>query len=78
MEALLGIADIMERYGCCRHTASKMMHQMRHIERPRLMVTESAVKAWECEKTISPGTKPRRRMERMVILNDVRIPRRKA
>lgn len=76
MEALLGVTDIMERYGCCRHTASKMMHQMRHIETPRLLVTESAVKAWECEKMISP--KPRRRMERMVILNDVRIPRRKA
>lgn len=78
MEALYGVTDIMARYGCCRHTASKMMHQMRHMTEPRLMVSESALRAWEYEKTKSPGDKPRKRKERMVILDDTRIPRRKA
>ena len=74
MEALLGVTDIMERYKCCRHTASKLMHQMHHLTSPRLMVTESAVKAWEYEQM---DERPRKR-ERLVILSDKRIPRRKA
>ena len=78
MEALLGVNDIMARYNCCRHTASKMMHQMMHMTEPRLMVSESALRAWEYEKTKTPGEKPRKKMGRMVILDDVRIPRRKA
>ena len=78
MEALLGVSDIMARYNCCRHTASKMMHQMRHMTEPRLLVSESALRAWEYEKTKSPGEKPRQKAGRMVILNDLRIPRRKA
>lgn len=69
MEALLGVPDIMARYKVCRHTASKLMHQMRHLTTPRLMVTESAVKAWECDQM---------KKERSVIDNDLRIPRRKA
>jgi len=78
MEALYGVSDIMARYGCCRHTASKMMHQMMHMTSPRLMVSESALRAWEYEKTKSSSERPRRRIERMVILDDTRIPRRKA
>lgn len=68
MEALYGVPDIMARYNCCRHTASKLMHQMRHLTTPRLMVTESAVKAWESEQ----------QKERSVTSNDIRIPHRKA
>lgn len=64
MDKLLGVAQIMARYGCCRQTASKRMHEMAHMEQP-LMVTERAVKEWE-------ETKQRR------AANIITIPRRRA
>ena len=66
MEKLLGVPEIMARYGCCRQTASKRMHEMRHMEKP-LMVTETAVKQWE-----------QRKMNVQEVVKLYEIPRRRA
>lgn len=54
MENLLNVADIAARYKCSLPTARARMRQMEHMEKP-LMVTESAVRAWEIGKMVSPG-----------------------
>ena len=80
MENLLNVADIAARYKCSLPTARARMRQMEHMEKP-LMVTESAVRAWEAGKTLSPGkrAKPKKRKndktERVVWIPGVsRIP----
>lgn len=60
MENLLNVADIAARYKCSLPTARARMRQMEHMEKP-LMVTESAVRAWEAGKMVSPGTKARKK-----------------
>lgn len=52
MTRLLGIPDLMERYGCCRQTASAIIHQMKHLEYPRLLAPEWAVEEWERAKVV--------------------------
>ena len=59
MENLLTPADIAARYKCSLPTARARMRQMEHMEKP-LMVTESAVRAWEFEKTLAPGEKAKK------------------
>ena len=56
MEVLLTVQDCMDRLHCCRKTASRIMHEMPHIERPRLMVPESAMHAW-LEAQMAPKAK---------------------
>ena len=77
MEKLLTVADIMDRYHCCRDTASKIIHQMRHITSPRLMVSESAVMAWEYQQSQPTEKKPRRSREPIPVVV-TSIPRRRA
>lgn len=60
MENLLNVADIAARYKCSLPTARARMRQMEHMEKP-LMVTESAVRAWEMSKTLSPDGKARKK-----------------
>lgn len=47
MQKLLTVSDIMERYGCCRQTASKIISQLPHLEFPRLLVPEKVLEKWE-------------------------------
>ena len=63
MENLLNVADIAARYKCSLPTARARMRQMEHMEKP-LMVTESAVRAWEAGKTLSPGETAKARKKR--------------
>lgn len=79
MEKLLFVPDIMARYHCSAPTARKYMRQMIHMEDP-LAVTESALLAWEHERTVHPEdnrTKPKRRVK-LVPVTDYHIPRRRA
>ena len=63
MENLLNVADIAARYKCSLPTARARMRQMEHMEKP-LMVTESAVRAWEAGKMFSPGETAKARKKR--------------
>ena len=63
MENLLNVADIAARYKCSLPTARARMRQMEHMEKP-LMVTESAVRAWEAGKMLSPGETAKARKKR--------------
>lgn len=81
MDKLLTVEDIAERYKCSVQTARKYMRQMYHMEKP-LMVTETAVAAWEREKTVCPAQAEQKRTTRRVRYDDwvpgMRIPRRTA
>lgn len=50
MQKLLTIADVMERYACCRQTASKIIYALPHLEFPRLMVPEKVLEKWELKQ----------------------------
>ena len=79
METLLGVSDIMQRYRCCRQTASKRMRQMKHLENP-LLVPEWAVTQWEQEQ-MEPRRAKKKPVQGRVITdpaNPYRIPRRRA
>lgn len=54
MERLLLTNDIAERYHVGMATARKYIRQMEHLENP-LGVYESAVIAWETQRTVIPG-----------------------
>ena len=80
MDNLLFVPDIMARYHCSAPTARKYMRQMIHMENP-LAVTESALLAWERERTVCPEdnrTKPKRRPAKLIPVTDYHIPRRRA
>ena len=47
MDRLLTVRDVMERYQCSRQTASKIIHQLPHMEQPRLLVREKTLARWE-------------------------------
>ena len=53
MKRLLTVKEMAERYRCSEKTARRYMRQMEHMEKP-LRVTESAVAAWEVERTYEP------------------------
>ena len=55
MDNLLFVPDIMSRYKVSAPTARKIMRQMRHLEKPKLAVTERAVVAYEMEQGQAPG-----------------------
>lgn len=57
MERLLFVPEIMERYQVSAPTARKIMRGMAHIEKPKLGVTECAVRAYEQEMQVRPGEK---------------------
>ena len=79
METLLGVPEIMERYRCCRQTASKRMRQMKHLENP-LLVPEWAVTQWEQEQ-MEPRRAKKKPVQGRVITdpaNPYRIARRRA
>lgn len=57
MEKLLFVPEVMERYQVSAPTARKIMREMSHIEKPKLAVTESAVRAYEQEMQVRPGEK---------------------
>jgi hypothetical protein len=63
VENLLNVADIAARYKCSLPTARARMRQMEHMEKP-LMVTESAVRAWEAGKMLSPGKRAKAQKKR--------------
>lgn len=54
--ALFGFKD--------ERTARKIMREMEHQERPHLMVTERAVKAWMAKNTLPPESEMRRILKR--------------
>lgn len=57
---LYGVPEIMERYRCDRHKAAQIIHQMQHLESPRLLAPEWAVVEWErqqMEQTAKPKGK---------------------
>lgn len=56
VEKLLFPADIAERYQVTIKTARAYMRRMRHQEKP-LSVTESAVIAWDAQRTIDPDAR---------------------
>lgn len=57
MEKLLFVPEIMERYQVSAPTARKIMRGMAHIEKPKLAVTECAVRTYELEMQVRPGEK---------------------
>ena len=77
MDTLLGVPEIMNRYGCCRQTASKRMKQMKHLENP-LLVPEWAVTQWEREQMEPKRKKPTGRLITREEAKGHFIPRRKA
>lgn len=79
MEILLGVPEIMQRYRCCRQTASKRMRQMKHLENP-LLVPEWAVMQWEQEQ-MEPRRAKKKPVQGRVITdpaNPYRIERKRA
>lgn len=63
MERLYSVKDIQERYQCNPATARKYIREMIHMEKP-LMVSESAIAAWEKRKLIAPDWMIRQQMRR--------------
>ena len=63
MDRLLSVRDIMTRYQCSDVTARKYMREMGCRERP-LMVTESAVEAWDLKMTKQPPERQHRKREK--------------
>lgn len=63
MQKLLSVKDIMTRYQCSDVTARKYMREMGCRERP-LMVTESAVEAWDLKMTKQPPERQHRKREK--------------
>jgi hypothetical protein len=61
MERLLTVKDVMERYQCCRQTASRIIRQVPHIEDPHLMTYESYLRGWEQRQMNPKVTKIQRR-----------------
>ena len=49
-DRLLTVKDIMERYQCCRQTASRIIRSIPHLEDPHLMAYESFIKKWELKQ----------------------------
>lgn len=45
-------------------TARKIMREMEHLERPVLMVSERAVRAWMAKQMLPPESEMRRMMKR--------------
>lgn len=54
---LYGVPEIMERYRCDRHKAAQIIHQMQHLESPRLLAPEWAVMEWERQQMAQPKIK---------------------
>jgi hypothetical protein len=77
MDALLGVPEIMERYRCCRQTASKRMRQMKHLEHP-LLVPAWAVDEWERGQMEPRNKKPAGRAITRQEAAGFRITRRRA
>ena len=81
MERTYKPADIAERYGVSERTAKTYMRKMIHMEKPWL-VTESALMAYEMQRTIDPNKKPPATHKPARIIpstpdNPYHIPRRK-
>ena len=47
IQALLSVADVQARYGCCAKTAAKIIRSIDHIEHPRLMCPQIALEKRE-------------------------------
>ena len=80
MDKLLGVPEIMARYGCCRKTAGRIIHEMQHLDVPRLLAPEWAVQQWEQDHMVHPAkpkAKPFRRSA-AAMAPDYRIPMRNA
>lgn len=80
MDALYGIPEIMERYGVSRQTASRYIHEMHHMESPRLLAPEWAVEEWERGRmSRDPSPAELRAMEARMKHpgSDFKIPRRR-
>ena len=82
MDKLLGVPEIMARYGCCRKTASRIINEMQHLKVPRLLAPEWAVLQWERDHMVAPEQPtPKPKLitrSRAAMAPDFRIPMRKA
>ena len=52
MENLLTVKDVMERYHCCRQTASRIIRECPHIEDPILATYERHLEARETRQML--------------------------
>ncbi len=53
MEKLMSVQDIRDRYNCNDRTARKYMREMGALDIRPMMVSESAVVAWEARKRMA-------------------------
>lgn len=76
-EALYDVPYIAARYRCSEKTARRIMHQMEHITRPRLLVTASAICQYDYDLAHPQQRSVKRRSAIIRPPTDGPIPRRK-